>query len=241
MVLSATLANAADERQARVNAMAGSATYSSQGGAFVPLSVATKLRQGDAIKTGPGSHVDVDLGGNVGIVQVAPRSTLVLEKLSISETGPEHLTETELRVDSGAIYAKINKLARGSRYEIATPKGIAGIRGTAVYVSADGRVTVLDGVAAVAYTNATGGVDTYIVKSGETVAPDDRPPHPATPEQLREIVEALRDAAAHGVGVATPSFAGRLEFDQTFISPVLPVKTEAPAEEPFPGDTIKSK
>ncbi|HTD68536.1 MAG TPA: FecR family protein [Candidatus Limnocylindria bacterium] len=234
MAVSSALAQASVERVGRVNAIAGSATYSPKGGAFVPLSVATKLHQGDTIKTGPGSHVDVDLGGNVGVVQVAPRSTFVLDKITTTDAGAETLTQTELRVDSGAVYAKINKLAKGSRYEISTPKGIAGIRGTAAYVSADGRVTVLDGIAAVAYPNAAGGVDTYIVHAGETVAPDDRPPHPASPEQLREAVEALRDAAGHGVGSANPAFAKPLELDQTFISPTLPANNGAPAT--FPTD-----
>src|SRR4051812_9341633 len=118
------------ERVARVNALAGVASYSTKGGAFTPLAIGAKLHQGDTVKTTAGSHVDIDLGGNVGIVQVAPQSTFVLDKITTTDAGPERLTQTELRVDAGAIYAKINKLAKGSRYEISTPKGIAGIRGT---------------------------------------------------------------------------------------------------------------
>lgn len=238
-----TVAQTPVERIARVNAIAGVASYSTKGGAFVPLAVGTKLHQGDSVKTGGGSHVDIDLGGNVGIVQVAPQSTFVLDKITTTDAGPERLTQTELRVDGGAIYAKINKLAKGSRYEIASPKGIAGIRGTAVYMTADGRITVLDGMAAVAYPNAAGGVDTYLVHEGETVAPDDRPPHPASPEQLREALEALRDAGTHGIGTANPSFTGTILFDQTFISPTLPVNGKGgdtgSGEIPFPDEGIK--
>jgi len=209
------------ERVARVNALAGVASYSSKGGAFMPLAIGTRLHQGDTVKTGTGSHVDIDLGGNVGIVQVAPQSTFVIDRITTTDAGPERLTQTELRVDAGAMYAKINKLAKGSRYEVSSPKGVAGIRGTAVYWTADGRLTVLDGVAAVAYPNAAGGVDTFLVHENETVSPDDRPPHPASIELLRDVVEALRDAATHGIGHDGPPFVPP-GIENNFISPTLP-------------------
>ena len=213
------LAQNTKERIAVFNAVAGDVRYSSKDGAWVPASIGTKLYAGDKVKTGAGSHADIDLGGNVGIVQVAAQSLFVIEKITSTDAGSERVTETQIAVNDGAIYAKINKLAKGSRYEIATPKGIAGIRGTAVYVTADGQVTVLDGQAAVAYPNGNGGVDTYLVKAGETVGPNDRPPHPATPDLLRSIVEALRDAATHGVGRETPLF---VQPGTPFISPVFP-------------------
>jgi hypothetical protein len=236
------MAQNAVERVARVNALAGVASYSTKGGAFQPLTIGTKLHQGDTIKTTAGSHVDIDLGGNVGIVQVASQSTFVIDKITTTDAGPERLTQTELRVDAGAIYCKINKLAKGSRYEIASPKGIAGIRGTAVYWTADGRLVVLDGVAAVAYPNGAGGVDTFLVHENETVAPDDRPPHAAPMDLLRDIIEALRDAATHGIGHDSPPFVPPL--DQLFISPTLPVNAKAPTVDEFPfpdgsGTTIK--
>ena len=207
------------DRVARVNALAGDVRYSSKDGAWVPASIGTKLFAGDKVKTGAGSHADIDLGGNVGIVQVAPRSLFVIDKITSTDAGPDRVTETQLSVNDGAIYAKINKLAKGSRYEIATPKGIAGIRGTAAYVTADGQVTVLEGEAVVAYPNGNGGVDLYTVRSGQTVGPTDRPPHAAPPDLLRSIVEALRDAATHGIGREIPPFVMSVA---PFISPVLP-------------------
>ena len=207
------------DRVAVFNAVAGDVRYSTKDGAWVPASIGDKLTAGDKVKTGPGSHADIDLGGNVGIVQVAPQSLFVIEKITSTDAGSERVTETQIAVNDGAIYAKINKLAKGSRYEIATPKGIAGIRGTAVYVTADGQVTVLDGQAVVAYPNGNGGVDTYFVRAGETVGPNDRPPHPAPADLLRSIVEALHDAVTHGVGRETPLF---VQPGTPFISPVFP-------------------
>lgn len=225
------LAQKTVDRVARVNAIAGDARYSSKDGAWVPLAVGVKLYAGDKVKTSTGSHVDVDLGGNVGIVHVAPESVFTIDKITSSDAGSERVTETELRVEHGAMYAKINKLAKGSRYEIATPKGIAGIRGTAVYVSADGSVTVLDGEAMVAYPNGNGGVDTFLVKSGQTVGPSDRPGHPAPAQLLRDIVEALRDATTHGVGLPVSPFV-YLPSGVPFISPTLPVNAKASAVVP---------
>ena len=217
-----------------VNALAGEASFSTKGGSFVPLYMGTKLHQGDKVRTGAGSHVDIDLGGNVGIVQVAPQSLFTLDKITITDAGEEKLTETQLRIDEGAIYAKINKLAKGSRYEIATPKGIAGIRGTAVYATADGQITVLEGLAGVAYPNAAGGVDTALVHDGETVGPNDRPPHAAPSDLQRDIVEALRDAVTHGVGLDFPPFVPPLE---PFISPTLPLGKRATDGQDFPTET----
>ena len=114
VLLLASVSHAAqntEERVARVNALAGDVRYSTKGGAFQSASISTKLHQGDIVKTGAGSHVDIDLGGNVGIVQVAPQSTFILDKITSTDAGAERVTETELRVDAGSIYAKINKLA----------------------------------------------------------------------------------------------------------------------------------
>lgn len=213
------LAQKTVDRVALINALAGDVRYSSKDGAWIPAAIGTKLYAGDKVKTGVGSHADIDIGGNVGIVQVAPKSIFVVDKITSTDAGGERVTETQLSVNEGAIYAKINKLAKGSRYEIATPKGIAGIRGTAVYATADGQVAILDGSAGVAYPNGAGGIDTFIVKAGETVGPTDRPPHPAPGDLLRSIVEALRDASTHGVGRETPPFIQPLA---PFISPVLP-------------------
>jgi hypothetical protein len=224
LVAATAMAQTTKDRIATVNALAGDARYSQKGGAYMPIAVGTKLREGDKVKTGVGSHVDIDIGGNVGIIQVAPQSELIIGKLTSTDSGSERLTETQLRVELGAIYAKINKLAKGSRYEIATPKGIAGIRGTAVYCTADCQLTVVDGYAGVAFINGGGAPDTYRVLAGETVGPNDKPPHAAPGYLLRDIVEALRDASTHGIGYALPPYVPPVDI---FISPTLPVDVKS--------------
>jgi hypothetical protein len=128
------------------------------------------------------------------------------------------VTETDLDLKSGALYFKVNRLAKAGRFEISTPKGIAGIRGTSGSMTADGQLTISEGMAGIAFPN-NGGVDTFIVHEGETVGPTDRPPHAAPGQWLRDIVEALHDASTHGIGRDIRPFVPPLE---PFISPALP-------------------
>jgi len=213
------VAQTAKKREANVLGLAGDARYSAGGGSFTPLSIGTKLREGDVIKTGAGSHVDIDLGDNVGLVQVAPHSTCAVRTMTTTQTGADTVTETDLDLKEGAVFFKVNKLAKASRFEITTPKGIAGIRGTSGSMTADGQLTVGEGMAGAAFPNAAGSVDTFIVNGGETVGPTDKPPHPAPGLWLRDIVEALRDAATHGIGRDIRPFVPPVE---PFISTVLP-------------------
>jgi len=215
---SSALAQNGATRNASVTALAGDVRYSKGGGAFVPLPVGAKLNEGDTIKTGASSHVDVNLGGNVGAIQLAPNSTCTIKTTKATQTAADVVTETDLDLKAGTVYFKVNKLSKASRYEISTPKGIAGIRGTAGSMTSDGRLTLAEGMSGVAYPN-NGGVDTYIVHDKETVAPEDKPPHPASEQAIREIVDALRDASTHGMGLELQPFVPSLE---TFVSPTLP-------------------
>lgn len=208
------------KREAQVLGLAGNVTYSAGGGGtFTPLYIGTKLHEGDVIKTGGASHADIALGDNVGVVQVAPHSTCVVRTLTTTDTGAERVTETDLDLKEGAVFFNVNKLAKASRFEITTPKGIAGIRGTSGSMTADGQLTVQEGMAGAAFPNTTGGVDTFIVNAGETVGPADKPSHAAPEQWLRDIVGALSDAATHGIGREFTPFVPPVE---PFISTVLP-------------------
>jgi len=205
----------ASPRAVRVTGIAGDVHYAHGGGSLVPVSVGTKLVKGDVIKTGVGSHVDLDMGDNVGQVQLAPHSSLAIDEVTSSRTGADVLTETQLSLNTGTMYARVNKLSKGSRYEIATPNGIAGIRGSTLALTADGQLTMGEGEAAIAY----GPNDVVVVKAGETVGPKDRPARQAPGQWLSDIVHALRDALTHGIGQELRPFVPPVE---PFISPTLP-------------------
>lgn len=198
-----------------VTGVAGDVQHARSGGSFSAIAVGTKLGKGDVVKTGVGSHVDIDTGDNTGQIQLAPQSTLAIDEVTKTKTGADLVTETQLSLNSGAMYARVNKLAKGSRYEIATPNGIAGIRGSTLSLTADGQLTMGEGEAAIAY----GPNDVVVVKAGETAGPKDRPPRPAPGQWLSDIVHALRDALTHGIGRELRPFVPPIE---PFISPTLP-------------------
>ncbi|MDB6024290.1 MAG: FecR protein [Verrucomicrobiales bacterium] len=117
--------------KAVVRAVRGtSAKYSSGGGVWVPLKVGTTLQPGSAIQTGAETTVDLFLGQNGPVVRVTPDTTLGFDKLAFSDTGADRVIDTQLNLKSGRILGNVKKLASASRYEIKTPIGVAGIRGT---------------------------------------------------------------------------------------------------------------
>ena len=220
--ISVAQAQNAVQRTVLVKAISGEARYSTGGGKFIVLSPQTPVGKGDVIKTGVNSHVDIDMGSNVGVVQVPENTTMTIDEATVTRTQVEELTDTQLSVSEGGIYAKVNKLAKGSRFEISTPKGIAGIRGTSIYLTALGQLTVEKGLAGIAY----GPGNVVLVREGETCGPNE-PPHLADLLVLRDLVDALRDCAIHGVWYGhLPFFPGF----EPFVSPAI-----LPNGNTFPG------
>jgi len=200
-----------------VTAVGGDVSYST-GGKFMPLPLGAHLHRGDVVKTGASSHADLQIGHRVGVVQVTPHSSLGIIDATVSDTTADQVSDTQLDLTSGAIYARVNKLSKASRYEIRTPRGVAGVRGTKLYLTANGDLTVAEGMAGIAYPN-NGGVQTFVVKDGQSISPGDTAPHAAPGLLLRDIVDALRDAYTHGIGHAIQPFVPPVE---PFISPTLP-------------------
>ena len=120
----------AKDGKAVVRAVRGTAKYSAGGGVWVPLKVGTTLQPGSSIQTGPESTVDLFLGQNGPVVRVTPETTIGFDKLAYTDTGADTVIDTQLNLKSGRILGNVKKLAAASRYEIKTPNGVAGIRGT---------------------------------------------------------------------------------------------------------------
>jgi hypothetical protein len=210
-----------------VTALGGTVNYSKSGGAYVPLPVGTHLGKGDIIKTGPSAHADLQVGNNVGVIQVTPNSTFAISELTVAQTGADTVTSSEFDLSQGAIYAKVNKLAKASRYEIKTPKGIAGIRGTTLYLTANGDLAIGEGTGGIAYF----GGGAFVVHDGQMVSPGDNQPRPAPADLLKDITDSVWDAAHHGIGHEFPPFVPPAE---QFVSPTLP-STAKPPRGPVSG------
>ena len=135
-------AEAATPGAAQVKKVVGTATYTDARGNG-PIKEGDILMQGATITTGAGSYVDLDMGINGNALRVEADSTLVLNKLDYTKAG-ETIVNTQLEVKKGAAVANvINKLSKASKYEIKTPAGVAGIRGTALRITTTRVVCVI--------------------------------------------------------------------------------------------------
>jgi ferric-dicitrate binding protein FerR (iron transport regulator) len=182
----------AKDNSAVARAVRGSATVSNDEGAtWKKLNVGTKVNPNSLVRTAPGSIVDFFLGDNGPVLRLTEDTTMRFDKLASEGTGVEKVIETELNLKNGRILGNVKKLAAASRYEVKTPVGVAGIRGTEFDISANGDVTVVSGTVVVVYIKPDG--TTYppvTVNAGQTVrnpAPGDAQPIviAATPEALR--------------------------------------------------------
>ncbi len=177
---------------AKVRQIKGSAQYSADSGAWVPLKTGATLHPGSTVKTAVESIVDLDLGPNGPLIRIAPNSTVSLDKLTFAGTGMDSVIETRLSVQNGTLIGNVKKLAKASKYEIKTPNGVAGIRGTDYVVSVKQRA---DGTYEVTFTDVDGTLvvvamvngtpETVVLNAGESWTPGS-PVKPA-PAQLLEF------------------------------------------------------
>ncbi|MDP0500007.1 MAG: FecR domain-containing protein [Verrucomicrobiota bacterium JB022] len=115
------------------------------------------LQGSDRVRTGT-TATGVLLFSNGIRVQLQPDSELVIEQFTRSSAAPppastsqeEGRSETRLRLNYGQVVGQVDKLREDSSFEVVTPVGIAGIRGTQFVVTltrnGDGTFTASLGV-----------------------------------------------------------------------------------------------
>jgi hypothetical protein len=154
------------EGTAMVRTVKGRATYTTPDGSSHVLTAGTELAAGSTIHTGPNTFVYVSVNGLASAVRIAAESTITIERMSRTGATREGNTDTGLSLQVGSIVGQVKKLAADSRYEIKTPHGVAGIRGTdfAVDVVANG-----NGQYTVTFTSLTGTVVASAVVDGSII------------------------------------------------------------------------
>jgi hypothetical protein len=100
-------------------------------------------------------------------VRIFENTVLGIDKLTVDQTGADTVTETQLDLKAGSIFGAVKKLSAASKYEIKIPTGVAGIRGTIYFISADGVLRVLTGSVVLAYVSADGSVVTQVIAAGQ--------------------------------------------------------------------------
>jgi FecR protein len=203
MIATAT-AETVKERTAKAVRVKGSVRYSTDNNTWQPLTVGTILRSGAVIQTSGDSLVDIALTEETGgprrvlvgeylayqptvtrdVIRVDSDSVLAIDKLTVTETGADQVSDTQLDLRSGRIFAAIKKVSAASTFEIKIPNGVAGIRGTRFALTAYGLLSVVDGAVAIAY-NSTQGPRTETVQGGRE--------YDARTGEYRELPPKIRD------------------------------------------------
>jgi len=137
-------------------------------------------------------------------VRIMSDSALGIDKLTTTSSGADTVSDTELDLKKGGIYASVKKLSPAAQYLIKTPTGIAGVRGTefALILNPDGSIkscavykTLNDDGLVLAITPANGPTQTYLIKDGEIWEAGNPNPVPFGPELraiLQTVITALR-------------------------------------------------
>jgi hypothetical protein len=171
LTASPALAQSTKQGKAQVRAIHGSARYSTGGGAWLDLTVGTTLYSGSTIQTAAESHVDLFLGINGPVVRVAEDTQMGLDKLTYTDTGADAVIETQLNLTKGVLIGSVRKLAAASRYEIKTPAGVAGIRGTDYVITHTLMLFIIKGLGHVAFILQDGNILSESVSTGEVFVP----------------------------------------------------------------------
>lgn len=166
-------AQSTQQGKAQVRAVHGSARYLTGGGDWMTLKQGTVLTAGSVITTAAESHVDLYLGINGPLVRVKEDTTLGIDKLTYTDTGADAVIETQLNLQKGMLIGNVRKLAAASRYEIKTPSGVAGIRGTDYVITHTMILFIIKGLGHVAYIlpDGSGNILSESVSGGEAFVP----------------------------------------------------------------------
>jgi hypothetical protein len=131
------------------------------------------------------------------VIRLMPNSALAIDKLTTVSAGADTVSDTELDLKKGTIYASVKKLSPAAQYLVKTPTGIAGVRGTQFSISLNEDGTIKDVVVykthdddglVLAITSPNGSTQTFLIKDGEIYEAGSPNPVPITP-QLRSLLQ----------------------------------------------------
>jgi hypothetical protein len=133
------------------------------------------------------------------VIRLMPGSALVIDKLTTTSSDADTVSDTELDLKKGSIFASVKKLSPAAQYLVKTPTGIAGVRGTqfSMTLNDDGSIenvtvykTLNDEGLVLAISSPGGATQTLLIKDGEVWQPGQPNPVPITP-QLRSILQTV--------------------------------------------------
>ena len=115
--------------------------------------------------------VDYTPSAEQNVIRLLGGTVLAIDKLTVSDTGVDTVSDTELDLQKGKIFASVKKLSAASQYFIKIPNGIAGVRGTLFGLGADGWLNVLKNSVYLSITSPDGHTTTTLVGQGSQFNP----------------------------------------------------------------------
>ena len=203
------------EGKAIVRAVHGN-VEAQENGSWVPLRPNKELDPGVKIRTGPDSSTDLSVNGYSSTVRIQENTTMVIPEMFRVGPGREADTDTTLDLQLGTVLGNVKKLSASSRYEIRTPHGVAGIRGT------DFQVTVVmepGGGYVVTFTSVTGELTVSavinpgeapvvkVLRTGESWTPGNGDVVPTPPQIIAAAlaeINSLPNGGTANVNIPTP-------------------------------------
>jgi hypothetical protein len=150
-------------------------------------------------------------------IRIFENTVLLVDKLTLTATGADTVTDTELDLKAGSILGTVKKLSPASKYEVKIPNGVAGIRGTVYYLSAAGILRVLSGSVVMAYVGSGGNVITQVVNAGEQF---DTTTGLVTPIPINVMQSLIRAAFSFRNALFQPMTFISTDHRVYFVSPV---------------------
>ena len=176
---------------------------------------------------------DADVRGYISYKPIAEQNAvrmtgdtmLAIDKLTVSDTGVDTVSDTELDLRQGGIYCSVKKLSGASQYLIKIPNGIAGVRGTLFYIDATGRCIAYQNSVVLSIIGSDGKPITVVVTEGNQFDPKslgNGQPGPLPPG-ISPLPPGLSDELDRIFDVLRTLYYGEVNFtfDSTecFISP----------------------
>jgi len=129
------------------------------------------------------------------VVRMMGDTVLAIDKLTVSDTGLDTVSDTELDLRQGGMFNSVKKLSGASQYLIKIPNGIAGVRGTLFYISASGECSVYKSSVILSIIGGDGKPATVVVGEGIHFDPQNGTTSPLPPglgSELGQTFTALR-------------------------------------------------
>ncbi|MFZ0827701.1 MAG: hypothetical protein WAO02_09795 [Verrucomicrobiia bacterium] len=139
-------------------------------------------------------------------IRMTGDTVLAIDKLTVSDTGLDSVSDTELDLRQGGIYNSVKKLSGASQYLIKIPNGIAGVRGTLFYIDASGRCAVFRSSVMVSLVGKDGKPGTVLVGEGSEFDPQSGQTSPLSPGLISNMSQIFKALCTMYYGIVNFTF-----------------------------------